>query len=453
MITFKGQELEVSTLDRRFRFWLLGTTVLFGIVRAVLPEENVWIHSIFIILMAGMVGYFTNYLAIRMLFQPKQGKVLGWEGLVPKNKPKIASSLAESVQTRLLSPDIILEYIQQHHLIERATQRISEWVDSVLEEPTVRAELTERGVGLLKTHGDEILERLFNQAEALIKEIAADPDRVSEQWQLLRGKLADYLNDAGNRQRLTEAARQLFLEEAPRLASMIDNAVETHLKEQEIRGTIGMGLKRMFSINREAIESVLQDFASNPESGDMLMRVMDNLVEDIVQSLQSEKTQQAVLTRVEDWVNSVTEQARKHLLPVSIERLQRYLNDEASWDQIDTILRRAIEAVKDTFIEMLASERGTAFIKQQLNRVVQRLNVTALVEDQVMKLDTDELEDMILNNTGGNLVVIQILGGILGLIAGTVQVEIWLALPLMGLMAVVSVAFWLNTRKYAKAKT
>ncbi|MDX1495975.1 MAG: DUF445 family protein [Salinisphaeraceae bacterium] len=450
MITFKGQELEVTRLDKRFRLWLLGTTVLFGIVRAVLPEENVWIHSIFIVLMAGMVGYFTNYLAIRMLFQPKQGKVLGWEGLVPKNKPKIARSLAESVQTRLLSPDIILEYIQQHHLIETATQRLSEWVDSILEEPEVRAELTERGVGLLRTHGDEILERVFNQAEVIIKEIAADPERVRAQWQVLRGKLANYLNDAQNRQQLTERVRKIFLEEVPRLAEMIDGAVEKHLKEQEIRGTIGMGLKRMFSINREAIESVLQDFASDPDSGDMLMRVMDGLVEDIVIALQSEETQEAVVSRVEGWVNTLTEQARKHVLPVSIDRLQRYLNDEASWDQIDTILRRAIEAIKDSFIEMLASEQGTAFIKQQLNRVVQRLNVTGLVEDQVMKLDTDELEDMILNNTGGNLVVIQILGGILGLIAGTVQVEIWLAVPLMGLMGIVAIAFWLNTRKYRK---
>ncbi len=448
MTILTSRKLDVNDLDKRFRLWLVGTTLLFGVVRAVLPEENIWAHSIFIILMAGIVGYYTNYLAIRMLFQPKQGKVLGWEGLVPKNKPEIARSLAESVQTRLLSPDIIIEYIQEHRLIETGTRRLGEWVDKLLNEEAVRAEITERLVGLLKEHGDELMEVLFEHSQSIIKELAADPERVREHWHVLRSKLADYLNDQSNREQITAVVRKLFLEEVPRLAELIDAAMVSYLKEREAMGTIGMGLKRVFSIDSEAIKTALERFASDPESGDMLVRVMDTLAEELLTKLNSEETQQTVVERVASWVDSLAEYANANLLPLSVRRLQEYLHDEASWEQIDTIVSKAIEALKNTVIQMLATEKGLTFVKEQLSRAVQRLNVTDLVEDQVMKLDTDELEAMILNNTGGNLVVIQILGGVLGLVAGTVQVDIRFAVPLLGLMGVVYVAFLLNARRY-----
>ncbi len=442
------RKLEVNEIDKRFRLWLLGATFLFGVTRALLPEENIWVHSAFIILMAGIVGYFTNYLAIRMLFQPKQGKVLGWEGLVPKNKAEIARSLAESVQTRLLSPDVIIEYIQEHQLIETGTRRLSEWTDRLLNEEKVRAEITARLVSLLKDHGDELMESLFRHSQSVIREMASDPARVREQWHLLRGRLEAYFNDQANREQITGLVRRLFLEEIPRLAEIIDAAMVSHLKERETMGTIGMGLKRVFSIDEEAIQHALERFASDPESSDILVRAMDTIAEELLTRLNSEETQQLIVSRVGGWVDSLTDYANTHLLPMSVNRLQTYLDNEDSWTQIDTLVGKAIETLKETAVEMLASEQGNAFIKEQLSRVVQRLNVTTLVEDQVMKLDTDELEDMILNNTGGNLVVIQILGGVLGLVAGTVQVDIRFAIPLMAVMAAVYVAFWMNARRY-----
>jgi len=58
----------------------------------------------------------------------------------------------------------------------------------------------------------------------------------------------------------------------------------------------------------------------------------------------------------------------------------------------------------------------------------------------------------VLDNTGGNLTVIQVLGGGLGLIAGTVQVHIAFAVPIGGLLAVVWAAWRLNERRCARAE-
>lgn len=441
--------LEVNELDLRFRQGLVGLTVLFGLIRVVLPEENAWVYSIFLILMAGNVGYFTNFLAIKMLFQPKQGKVLGWEGLVPKNKPQIARSLAESVQTQLLSPDIILEYIHDNNLVETGAQKLSDWTERLLNKREIRDQITTRLVDLLKEHGDEVVEALFDQAEKALGELASDPERIRELWGRMREHLAEYVSDQANRERLSAIFRSLMLEEVPRLAGMIDSAMEQYLRDRETVGRIGMGLKRMFSIDQEAIQEALESFVNDPDSAEQFMGVMDTLVDQVLADLASEKTQDLVVARVQASFDTVAEYARANLLPLTASRLQAYLDDERSWEQFDALVLKSIRALKDSFTEMMASEQGTENIKKFIGQAVRRLNVTDLVEEQVMKLDTDELEDLILNNTGGNLVVIQILGGSLGLVAGFVQVDIRFAVPLLAFMGVVYLAWMHNRRKYS----
>ncbi|MCX8000893.1 MAG: DUF445 domain-containing protein, partial [Leptospiraceae bacterium] len=78
--------------------------------------------------------------------------------------------------------------------------------------------------------------------------------------------------------------------------------------------------------------------------------------------------------------------------------------------------------------------------------------VTQLVEEQVMKLDTDELEKLILDNTGGNLVMIQFLGGVLGIIAGFIQVHILFSIPVGGLTLLAWFSYHRNKLRYANGK-
>lgn len=53
----------------------------------------------------GFVGYFTNYLAIKMLFRPHSKKIytFGWQGVIPKNRKRLASEVSKLVGENLLS--------------------------------------------------------------------------------------------------------------------------------------------------------------------------------------------------------------------------------------------------------------------------------------------------------------------------------------------------------------
>ena len=437
-------QTDLAQWDRNFRWGLLIGALVFGALDYWLGSNNIWARAGFVIMVAGLVGYFTNFLAIKMLFQPKQGQVLGWQGLVPKNKEQIAKSLGESVQEQLLSPDIILEYIRDRNLIERSTESLEAWIDQALHDEDVRRRITVTLVDMANQRGPDFILTSFDNLETRLKDIARDPDAIALWWGEIRDALNVFLQTDDNRQWLGEKAQLLLSQQLPRIATWINTALDDYLRQKSRLGGIGLGLKSAFSIDQATIYQLLERFTKDPEVASELVGMLDALVDAIQQELASEETQSVIQEQLASWIEQVSGKARASLLPAAIERLGVYLNDPENWDQIESILIKTLQTMKTRAMNLINSDSGRAWLRSTIEKAVHKLNVTELVEEQVMGLDTDELEKMVLDNTGGNLTVIQILGGGLGIIAGTVQVHIAFALPLAALVGVVWVAYRWN---------
>lgn len=439
--------IDLTRWDRHFRNGLLAAAVIFGLLDYWFAGGMVWFRAAFVITVAGLVGYFTNFLAIKMLFQPKQGSVLGWQGLVPKNKDQIARSLAESVQEQLLSPEIILDYIRERRLIEAGTESMADWVDANLQDPAVRMRITEVVVELMRDQGPELLNRSLDYTEEVVKSLARNPRTIELWWQDARAVLEEFLASQKNRQWLAERASQFLNQEIPRIADWMNRALEGYLKEKRGMGRLGLGLKNVFSFDEEAIRGLLENFAVDAGVSDDFMAAMDAIMDELQREMTSPEVQEVIQERLGVWVERVGETFRNTVLPAIVERTDDYLGDEDNWRIIEGKLISVIQWLKSKGLEVLNSDRGHAWVSRVIERVVHRLNVTNLVEEQVRSLDTDELEKMVLDNTGGNLTVIQVLGGCLGLIAGTVQVHIAFAVPIAGMVAVVWLAWRINERR------
>ncbi|MGA1846536.1 DUF445 family protein [Deferribacter abyssi] len=65
-------------------------------------------------LLTGFVGYFTNYLAIKMLFRPYEKKwySFGWQGVIPKNRKKLAHEIGKLVGEELITENELLKAIE-----------------------------------------------------------------------------------------------------------------------------------------------------------------------------------------------------------------------------------------------------------------------------------------------------------------------------------------------------
>ncbi|MFC2176743.1 DUF445 domain-containing protein [Bacteroidota bacterium] len=109
---------------------------------------------------AALVGWFTNFLAVKMLFHPKKPfRVLGLftiQGIFPKNQRKVAEKLGKMVADELLSSDDIRDKMNNPENMLSITELVEAKIDYYLnvtlakQYPIVAALLSEKRKEKLK---------------------------------------------------------------------------------------------------------------------------------------------------------------------------------------------------------------------------------------------------------------------------------------------------------------
>jgi uncharacterized membrane protein YheB (UPF0754 family) len=90
---------------------------------------------VFIPLIAAFTGWFTTWIAIKMLFHPRKPfRFLGLriQGIFPKNQEQIAEKLGEVVHNELLSFNEIEEKVSNPHNFQKLKPEIDKHIDNFL---------------------------------------------------------------------------------------------------------------------------------------------------------------------------------------------------------------------------------------------------------------------------------------------------------------------------------
>ena len=106
------------------------------------------------IIVGAIIGYITNWLAIKMLFRPyEEKKILGLHvpftpGLIPKERDRIARSVGKTIGEYLLSPEIIIGALSK----DKMDYHIKLWVESNInklkeEDRTIKAFIMDLNYG------------------------------------------------------------------------------------------------------------------------------------------------------------------------------------------------------------------------------------------------------------------------------------------------------------------
>ena len=111
--------------------------------------------------LGAFIGYFTNALAIRSLFRPLEPRwyTLGWQGVIPKNRARLADNVAKVVGEDLLYREYLLTQIERPALQDSLRQLLAARLGRLLAEtpasimawlpPDEVERLVERGLKLL----------------------------------------------------------------------------------------------------------------------------------------------------------------------------------------------------------------------------------------------------------------------------------------------------------------
>ena len=79
-------------------------------------------------LLGRVIGYFTNDLAIRMLFKPHRAWYIGrihipfTPGLIPKEKSRIADAIGEVISNNLMSSEVLGRYLASDEMVAKVRE-------------------------------------------------------------------------------------------------------------------------------------------------------------------------------------------------------------------------------------------------------------------------------------------------------------------------------------------
>ena len=391
--------------------------------------------------LAGLViGYFTNDIAIKMLFRPyRPYRVFGWRipftpGLIPQNQPRLAKQIAKTIMGSLLTPEELHNLARKLLQTERMQAGIR-WLLGValdrLQNPEqqqqtaqvlarILADLFNESLPRLvkvlarqETFLEEPINQLFDQVLLELRLSSEQAKQLSE-WilkqalppKVLRQNLVDFLTD-----RNIESLDEEFRERATGSYWVVANLFG--LKNALLR------LRTYCLEEPEGAEAILEDLLKDINASRRLTEILQNLSLQNLPISAVRQLRRALRDGIQDYLRSQGPEVIKGLgetidwEKVASLVLGRLRNSKAlitSIDQISADLALVLERYLERDLESL------------MMQVIPVLNLDQVIADKVNATSPADLEQAIQQIVRQELQAIVNLGGLLGFLVGCVQV-------------------------------
>ncbi|MBF2008660.1 DUF445 domain-containing protein [Chlorogloeopsis fritschii PCC 9212] len=389
-------------------------------------------------ILGGVIGYFTNDIAIKMLFRPYRAIYIGGRrlpftpGLIPRNQERLAKNISNTIMGSLLTPEELQNLARRLLQPERVESAILwllrmaiDQVKSDKEQKTakivagiLRDLLGESLPRLLKVlaRREDFLEAQINQIfDQILLEFQLSDEQASRlaDWLLqvvlppetIRLAIIDFLSD-----RTIQTIDESFREKTSGTYWVVANLFG-------LRNTLSR-LRTYCLDEKEATNQLLQEWIQDLRVRDRLKNVLQNLT-----------LQNLPIGTVRQLRKTTRESVRQYLQTRGSDFLQG-LSDSVDWHNIAVLLvnRLSTSPVVNTSLEVASQELALIlerYLEKDLEVIVTNaipiLSIDQVIMDRVKSTSPADLEAAIEGIVKNELQAIVTLGGILGFIVGLFQ--------------------------------
>ena len=259
------------------------------------------------LVISGLIGYFTNFIAVKMLFRPRTEKhIFGKRipftpGIIPKNKPRLAKALGNAVGEQLLTGEDLKQALASDKTASAAAERLTKGIFS--EQPI--GERLEAALGDSAPAARQLAaEKLTATVVGRIKQADISGIVISEGSAAIKEKvegsmLAMFVND------------DLIAQLAAPLADKIDTYIDTNA-EPAIARSVNEELDRLLAMSpAELLNSTgVSQERVTAAAAELIRRAAESSLDDILKSVDipaivEERVNAMSVEQVEELVMSV----------------------------------------------------------------------------------------------------------------------------------------------------
>ncbi|MCE4957660.1 DUF445 family protein [Macrococcoides caseolyticum] len=368
---------------------------------------NAVLVVLFMGLIGALIGGFTNYIAIKMLFRPFEPKFLFGRqlpftpGLIPKRRNELSIKMGEMVTQHLLTPEVFKEKLMTPQtegfikdFIVRQIQTLKEGEYSIhdfaerfdidiatLGNEKLRQQLAHVIDNTVLMHKNEPFEKLLPQD--LRDKLDAQVNGLSK---MIMQKLRDYVNSAKGYNDIMQMIDRFFMEKG-RLVSMIQMFMTKEMIADRV-------IKEFNALSQEEKLNHIIETEVQREYAQLLLKQPSDFIHDNeINSIKAYLIEQ-IITEVD--IKRYTHTPIVQLAPKAFE----YMIGAGS----DRFVHYAIAKTSDNIAEIL-----------------EKVHIAEIVKQQIDNFELSFLEQLVIEISNKELKMITFLGFLLGGIIGIIQ--------------------------------
>jgi uncharacterized membrane protein YheB (UPF0754 family) len=391
----------------------------------------------------GIIGYFTNDLAINMLFRPYKAVYIGKRklpftpGLIPSSQERLAQKVSDTIMGSLLTPTELQKLAQRLLKLDRVQSAIKWLLQLALEQ--IQADKEQKTVKLIAN----ILRDLFGQSlPRMLRLLARKDDFLEDQInQVFDQILLDFQLTEAQAKQFSDWILEVVLPPDVLRRLLIDFLTERNIQiidegfREKTSGTYWV-VANLFGVRNSLIR--LRGFCLEEPN------ITNTRLKELIFSLE-------IRNRIRNWLLSLSlqnlpvatvRQLRKTTRDAVRDYLQNRgadfihsLGDSVDWENISAIAVKRFRSstVVTSSLEVVSQELALILdrylerdLEQLVTQVIPILSIDKVIIDRVMATTPENLELAVQGIVKSELQAIVNLGGVLGFIIGILQTLILL---------------------------
>lgn len=337
-------------------------------------------------LIGAVIGYITNWLAIKMLFRPREAKyIFGMKlpftpGLIPKEKSRIANKVGETVGTHLLNSDSLSKALKDDKIKAKFNEVAKEKINQVINSNSTLEDSLKNTLG----------ENYYALKENMINNIAKTIlESIKEEE--FKNKVKFYIVDSIKEGLNKKPEKIIDFINSNKFREVIINTLE----EEKTRDIIGKALlKEVKTLGKEdlTIEEVIPENIK-PYIEEYVKSQKDTLVDIIKNLLRDDEVSHKIKSAINDNIPSIVSMflSGDVIYGKLVSLVDKSLNEEENKEYIcDAALAFVHESMKKKVSDVInnVGEEKLEVISDALgDKISKKLNTEENIDSIISKLN------------------------------------------------------------------
>ncbi|ELC8387391.1 DUF445 family protein [Clostridium perfringens] len=364
-------------------------------------------------LIGAVIGYITNWLAIKMLFRPREAKyIFGMKlpftpGLIPKEKSRIANKVGETVGTHLLNSDSLSKALKDDKIKAKFNEVAKEKINQIINSNSTLEN------SLKNTLGENYYALKGNMINNITKTILE-----SIQEEEFKNKVKFYIVDSIKERLNKEPEKIIDFINSNKFREVIINTLE----EEKTRDIIGKALlKEVKTLGKEdlTIEEVIPENIK-PYIEEYVKYQKDTLVDIIKNLLRDDEVSHKIKSAINDNIPSIVsmflsgdviygklvslvdkslseEENKEYICDAALAFVHESMKKKVS-DVINNVGEEKLEVISDALGDKISKKLNT---EENIDSIISKLNckISSFNSyEEIIKVLFNDYENILIDN-------------------------------------------------------